>query len=75
MFTLDHDPVDGSHLIVAGGELDLAATEGGQRLQRDNQLRYSIDNRAMNRQLLTMSATLNLCAGADIMAVVKGKAG
>src|SRR3954468_18311014 len=26
MFTLDHDPVDGSHLIVAGGELDLAAT-------------------------------------------------
>src|ERR1044071_9038408 len=26
MFTLDHDPVEGSHLIVAGGELDLAAT-------------------------------------------------
>lgn len=26
MFTLDHDPVGGSHLIVAGGELDLAAT-------------------------------------------------
>ena len=26
MFTLDHDPVDGSHLIVAGGELDLAST-------------------------------------------------
>ena len=26
MFTLDHDPVDGSHLIGAGGELDLAAT-------------------------------------------------
>src|SRR6201992_1117985 len=26
MFTLDHDPVDGSHLIVAAGELDLAAT-------------------------------------------------
>jgi anti-anti-sigma factor len=26
MFTLDHDPVDGSHLIVASGELDLAAT-------------------------------------------------
>ena len=26
MFTLDHDPVDGSHLIVAGGELDLGAT-------------------------------------------------
>src|ERR1700742_55754 len=26
MFTLEHDPVDGSHLIVAGGELDLAAT-------------------------------------------------
>ena len=26
MFTLDHDPIDGSHLIVAGGELDLAAT-------------------------------------------------
>src|SRR3954451_2172238 len=24
MFTLDHDPVDGSHLIVAGGELDIA---------------------------------------------------
>ena len=26
MFTLDHDPVDGSHLIVASGELDLAST-------------------------------------------------
>src|ERR1044072_212665 len=26
MFTLDHDPVDGSHLIVAGGELALAST-------------------------------------------------
>jgi anti-anti-sigma factor len=26
MFTLDHDPVDGSHLIVAAGELDLAST-------------------------------------------------
>src|SRR5215203_4043614 len=26
MFSLDHDPVDGSHLIVAGGELDLAST-------------------------------------------------
>lgn len=26
MFTLDHDPVDGGHLIVAGGELDLSAT-------------------------------------------------
>ena len=26
MFTLDHDPVDGGHLIVAGGEVDLAAT-------------------------------------------------
>jgi anti-sigma B factor antagonist len=26
MFTLDHDPVDGSHLIVATGELDLAST-------------------------------------------------
>src|ERR1044072_5335553 len=26
MFTLEHDPVDGSHLIVASGELDLAAT-------------------------------------------------
>jgi anti-anti-sigma factor len=26
MFTLDHDPVDGSHLIVAAGELDLTAT-------------------------------------------------
>jgi len=25
-FTLEHDPVDGSHLIVAGGELDIAAT-------------------------------------------------
>ena len=25
-FTLDHDPVDGSHLLVAGGELDMAAT-------------------------------------------------
>ena len=26
MFTLDNDPVDGTDLIVAGGELDLAAT-------------------------------------------------
>jgi anti-sigma B factor antagonist len=26
MFSLDHDPVGASHLIVAGGELDLAAT-------------------------------------------------
>jgi|GEM_PF-2399313 len=26
MFTLDHDPVGASHLIVAAGELDLAAT-------------------------------------------------
>ena len=26
MFTLDHDPVDGSHLIVAAGDLDLAST-------------------------------------------------
>ncbi len=26
MFTLEHDPVDGSHLIVAAGELDLAST-------------------------------------------------
>ena len=26
MFTLDHDPVAGSQLIVAGGELDIAAT-------------------------------------------------
>ena len=26
MFTLDHDPVDGSHLIVASGELDLGST-------------------------------------------------
>jgi anti-anti-sigma factor len=26
MFTLDHDPVEGSHLIVAGGELDISAT-------------------------------------------------
>jgi anti-anti-sigma factor len=26
MFTLDHDPVEGSHLIVAGGELDIGAT-------------------------------------------------
>ena len=26
MFTLDHDPVDDSHLIVASGELDLGAT-------------------------------------------------
>ena len=26
MFTLDHDPVDGSHLVVASGELDLAST-------------------------------------------------
>lgn len=26
-FTLDHDPVDGSQLIVAGGELDIAATD------------------------------------------------
>ena len=26
MFTLDHAPVDGSHLIVASGELDLAST-------------------------------------------------
>src|SRR2546423_11026040 len=25
-FTLEHDPVDGSHLIVAGGELDIVAT-------------------------------------------------
>jgi anti-sigma B factor antagonist len=25
-FTLDHDPVLGSHLIVAGGELDISAT-------------------------------------------------
>ena len=25
-FTLEHDPVDHSHLIVAGGELDIAAT-------------------------------------------------
>jgi anti-sigma B factor antagonist len=26
MFTLEHDPVDGSHLIVAAGELDVAST-------------------------------------------------
>ena len=26
MFSLDHDPVDGSHLIVAAGELDLGST-------------------------------------------------
>jgi anti-sigma B factor antagonist len=26
MFTLEHDPVEGSHLIVAGGELDIGAT-------------------------------------------------
>jgi anti-sigma B factor antagonist len=26
MFTLDHDPVDGSQLIVAAGELDVAST-------------------------------------------------
>jgi anti-anti-sigma factor len=25
-FTLEHDPVDGSHLVVANGELDLGAT-------------------------------------------------
>src|SRR5919205_391362 len=25
-FTLEHDPVDGSHLVVAGGELDISAT-------------------------------------------------
>ena len=25
-FTLEHDPVDGSHLIVARGELDIVAT-------------------------------------------------
>src|SRR4051812_50128114 len=25
-FTLEHDPVDGSHLIVAVGELDIVAT-------------------------------------------------
>jgi anti-anti-sigma factor len=25
-FTLEHDPVEGSHLIVAKGELDIAAT-------------------------------------------------
>jgi anti-anti-sigma factor len=25
-FTLEHDPVAGSHLIVAGGELDIVAT-------------------------------------------------
>jgi anti-anti-sigma factor len=25
-FTLEHDPVEGSHLIVAGGELDIIAT-------------------------------------------------
>ena len=26
MFTLEHDPVDDSHLIAASGELDLAST-------------------------------------------------
>jgi anti-sigma B factor antagonist len=25
-FTLEHDPVDGSHLVVAGGELDISST-------------------------------------------------
>ena len=27
MFTLDHDPVDGSHLIVAGGETSGAVVQ------------------------------------------------
>lgn len=27
VFTLEHDPIDHSHLIVAGGELDLGATD------------------------------------------------
>jgi anti-sigma B factor antagonist len=25
-FTIDHDPIDGGHLVVASGELDVAAT-------------------------------------------------
>jgi anti-sigma B factor antagonist len=25
-FTIDHDPIDGGHLVVAAGELDVAAT-------------------------------------------------
>jgi anti-anti-sigma factor len=25
-FTIDHDPIDGGHLVIASGELDVAAT-------------------------------------------------